>query len=70
MIMRIVVDRDLCEANGVCVRLAPEVFALDDDDVLHLRVIGPADPSQRAIIDAAIAGCPKGALAWDEPEDP
>jgi len=68
--MRIVVDRDLCEANGVCVRLAPDLFSLDDDDVLHLRVLRPADASQRATLDAAIAGCPKGALAWDETEDP
>ena len=67
--MRIVVDQDLCEANGVCVRRAPEAFELDDDDVLHLRVIRAADASQRAAIDAAIAGCPKGALAWDESEE-
>ena len=64
--MKIVVDRDLCEANAVCVRLAPAVFELDESDVLHLRVLRPADASQRAAIDAAIAGCPKGALAWDE----
>lgn len=68
--MKLVLDRDLCEANGVCVRLAPEAFALDDHDVLHLRVLQPADASQRAAIDAAIAGCPKGALAWDEGGDP
>lgn len=64
--MKIVVDRDLCEANGVCVRLAPAAFELDDDDVLHLKVLEPTDASQRAAIEAAIAGCPKGALAWDE----
>lgn len=68
--MKLVLDRDLCEANGVCVRLAPEAFALDDGDLLHLKVIRPVDESQRAAIDAAIAGCPKGALAWDDGEDP
>lgn len=68
--MKIVVDRDLCEANGVCVRLFPEAFALDDADVLHLRLLRPADASQRAAFDAAIAGCPKGALAWDETDAP
>jgi ferredoxin len=66
--MRIIVDRDLCEANGVCVRIAPDAFALDDDDVLHLRVLQPLDTAQRARMDAAIAGCPKGALAWGVPE--
>ena len=30
--MRVVVDRDRCEGNAVCVRIAPEVFTLDDDE--------------------------------------
>ena len=34
--MRVAVDRDLCEANGVCAGLAPEVFDLDDEDYLHI----------------------------------
>lgn len=65
--MKLVVDADLCEANGVCVRLCPEAFELDDDDVLHLRVIETEDAGLRARIDAAIRGCPKTALSWEEP---
>ena len=34
--MRVAVDRDLCEANGVCTGLAPEIFDLDDEDYLHI----------------------------------
>ena len=34
--MRVTVDRDLCEANGVCAGLVPQVFRLDDDDELHI----------------------------------
>jgi hypothetical protein len=34
--MRVAVDRDLCEANGVSAGLAPEVFDLDDEDYLHI----------------------------------
>ncbi|MCX4246986.1 ferredoxin [Paraliomyxa miuraensis] len=64
--MKLVVDRDLCEANGVCVRLAPEAFELDDDDVLHLRVVTPTDDAHRARLEAAIRGCPKAALSWEE----
>ena len=30
--MRIVIDHDLCEGNAVCVRVAPEVFIVGDDD--------------------------------------
>ena len=36
--MRVIVDRDLCEGQGFCEQLAPEVFQLDDAGVLHLRV--------------------------------
>jgi ferredoxin len=30
--MRVVVDRDRCEGNAICVKIAPELFTLDDDD--------------------------------------
>lgn len=57
------VDFDLCEANGVCVGLAPDVFELDDDD--QLIVTGAAElPENKAAIDDAIAGCPRAALRW------
>jgi ferredoxin len=59
--MRVAVDRDLCEANGVCAGLAPEVFDLDDEDYLHILQpevpAGQADPVRRAV-----ASCPKIAL--------
>ena len=35
--LRIVVDRDLCEANGECMRAAPEVFLVDDNDKLIVK---------------------------------
>ncbi|MGA9873226.1 MAG: ferredoxin [Rhodococcus sp. (in: high G+C Gram-positive bacteria)] len=57
------VDFDLCEANGVCVGLAPEVFDLNDDDEL---IVSDADglPENRDAIEEAIAGCPRAALQW------
>ncbi|MGD9517830.1 ferredoxin, partial [Mycolicibacterium sp.] len=30
--MRVRVDRDRCEGNAFCVKIAPEVFQLDDDE--------------------------------------
>ena len=33
--MRVVVDRDLCESNAVCMRIVPEVFQVRDDDRLY-----------------------------------
>lgn len=31
VIGRVAVDHDLCEANGICVGIDPEVFYLDDE---------------------------------------
>ena len=64
--MKLTVDRDLCEANGTCLRFAPEALQLDDDDVLHLRVGEPSDEQQRQRIDTAIRSCPRTALSWAE----
>ena len=59
--MRVRVDHQLCEANGVCVRLVPEVFVLDDDDRLWLKQERP-DEALRSRLAAAVRRCPKQAL--------
>jgi ferredoxin len=65
--MRIVVDRELCEVNAACVRRAPEVFTIDDEN--HLRVLverpGP-ELGQKA--RAAVDRCPRGALSLVDDE--
>ena len=59
--MEIRVDRDLCEANGVCAGLAPDIFELDDDEqLLILQPEPPADRLER--VSLAVARCPKNAL--------
>jgi ferredoxin len=59
---RLVVDRDLCESNAVCVRTAPDLFVIDDDDKLRLLVERPgADQLENA--RAAVRRCPKRALS-------
>jgi ferredoxin len=63
--MRIVVDRDLCESNGVCEGLAPEVFRIDDDDNLEILQEHP-DESLRAKVQDAVRSCPKQALTLEE----
>ncbi len=62
MAIRIQVDHELCEANGVCVRLVPEVFELDDDDRLRLKREQP-DEALRSRVAEAVRRCPKQALA-------
>ncbi|MFD2349116.1 ferredoxin [Nonomuraea ferruginea] len=39
--MKVSVDELVCEANAVCMGLAPEVFELDDDDQLHILLPEP-----------------------------
>lgn len=63
--MRVVVDPLVCEANGVCERLAPEVFALDDAD--ELEILQPEPPEHlQDKVRAAVDGCPKLALRLED----
>jgi ferredoxin len=58
--MELTVDRGLCEANGVCCGLAPDVFELDDDE--QLVITPPPDLSDLDRIQRAVERCPKNAL--------
>ena len=60
--LKIVVDRDECEANAVCVGVLPEVFEVDDDDNLVIHQEYPRD-DQLAKAREAVDSCPKRALA-------
>jgi ferredoxin len=63
--MRVTVDPDACEANGVCCGLVPEVFELDDEDDLHILVTDvPA--AQADAVRHAVRSCPKAALRLEE----
>ena len=63
--LRLVVDSEECEANAVCVGIAPEMFELDDDDTLHILVERPGpDAVDRA--REAVDSCPKRALFLKE----
>lgn len=59
--MKVQVDRDVCEANGVCVALAPQIFELDDEDDLHIRH-GEVPRELEAKVREAVKRCPKQAL--------
>ena len=63
--MRVVVDWDLCESNGLCMAAAPEVFELQDDDTLLILQETP-DESLRAKVAAAVNACPKQAISIQE----
>lgn len=63
--LRIVVDRDLCEANGECMRAAPEVFLVDDNDKLVVKVERPAAELVEKV-KTAVRRCPRAALTLRE----
>ncbi|GAA1537910.1 ferredoxin [Actinomadura kijaniata] len=63
--MKVSVDPLVCEANAVCVGIAPEVFDLTDDD--ELEILLPEVPAGQADkVRHAVRSCPKAALALEE----
>ena len=59
--MRVVVDRDRCEGNAVCVGIAPDLFELDDEDYVMVTV-DPIPADRVAAAEQSIAECPRAAL--------
>jgi ferredoxin len=63
--VKVEVDRDSCEANAVCAGLVPEVFEVDEEDVLHILVADvPAELADA--VRHAVRSCPKAALRIEE----
>jgi len=60
--MEITVDWSLCDGNGLCVREAPEIFALDDDDQLIVLMETFGEELHHKA-EAAVRACPKCALS-------
>jgi ferredoxin len=63
--VHIEVDRNLCEANARCVKVAPDIFSLDDDEELHIAQ--PGDDADPMLVAKAVASCPRNALTSDAP---
>ncbi len=59
--MKVILNRALCDGNGNCVREAPELFAMRDDDTLQV-LKETFDEAYRAKAEAAVQSCPKNAL--------
>lgn len=63
--MKIRIDYDLCEGNAVCMKVAPEVFDVGDDDRATLIDKNPGE-DLRAKVEAAVRRCPRQALALED----
>jgi len=63
--VKVQVDRDACEANAICAGLVPEIFEVDDEDILHIKVEDvPANLADA--VRHAVRSCPKAALSLQE----
>ena len=63
--MKILIDYDLCEGNAVCMKVAPEVFVVGEDDRASLVNANP-DETLRGKVEAAVRRCPRQALSLKE----
>jgi ferredoxin len=61
-IMKVVVDFDLCESNAVCMDVCPEVFKVDDDDMLQILIEEPGN-DLRSKLEEAVRLCPRQAIS-------
>ena len=62
--LRVRIDRSLCVGFGDCVGIAPEAFALDDENI---AVLVDPDRLDRARFIEACDACPVDAITvWDE----
>lgn len=59
--MRITVDPDLCEGNGLCEKAAPRVFRVGDDDRAQLLIERPGE-EHRDAVEQAVRRCPRHAI--------
>ncbi|MGZ5377435.1 MAG: ferredoxin [Mycobacterium sp.] len=59
---KIVVDFGLCESNGVCMGIIPEVFDLDDQDYLHV-LQEEVTPDTEQQVKEAVRQCPRQAIS-------
>ena len=66
--MKVSVDYDSCEANAVCVGIAPHLFDLDDDENLHVLLEFPPD-GELELARRAVDSCPKRALFLQEVDE-
>lgn len=59
---KISVDWGLCESNGVCMGIDPEIFDLDDDDELHV-LQEEVTPENEEHVREAVRQCPRQAIS-------
>lgn len=59
--MRITIDTTVCDGHGICERLRPDIFEIDDDGVAKL-VTEEFTETDRPDLQMAVDQCPVQAL--------
>jgi ferredoxin len=62
--MKVLVDMNLCQSHGECAVVAPEVFELGDDDVLHWEE--DVGEELREKVEEAVERCPMMAIRIED----
>ena len=63
--MRVVADREVCAAAGMCARTAPGLFDQDDQDGRVVVLVTDLGEHDVASAREAVSLCPTGALSLD-----
>ena len=61
--MKVKVDWDLCESNAMCMRAAPEIFKVDENDQLHVLIEGDVPEALEHHLKRAVRACPRAAIS-------
>jgi ferredoxin len=60
--VKVSVDRDLCITSGMCTSIAPEIFQIGEDGLMHILMEDlPPDSAEKA--ENAVLCCPVEALS-------
>ena len=63
--MRISVDLALCESNGICIGMAPDVFGFGIDDKASI-LVEDIPESRRREMSEVVGSCPRAALTLED----
>jgi len=63
--MKVIVDFDLCEANAICMDVAPEIFKVDDNDELQILLEKPPEELRKKV-EESVRLCPRQAISIED----
>jgi len=66
IVLKIALDRELCQGHNRCKRIAPELFELDDYGIASVVGDGTVPAGQEEQARLAVANCPEFAISINE----